>query len=150
LIKISKAMIHRLLKKDKMINEEIAAVTAVLAATIGAVTHYTSVLDRRSFRNPIGRLYSYRNDTWARVQANPLFEGWFRANLRCSKATFEIIVSRILDEWTAVNEPLHCNTHFQIRDRVAVCLHYLCHSDGLRMSGAVFGMRYDLISVNSD
>jgi hypothetical protein len=139
-------MIHRLLKKDKMKNEEIAAVTAVLAATIGAVTHYTSVLDRRSFRNPIGRLYSYRNDTWARVQADPLFEGWFRSNLRCSKETFEIIVFRILDEWTAVNEPLHPT----FRDLVAVCLHYLCHSDGLRMSGAVFGMRYDLISVNSD
>jgi hypothetical protein len=133
-------MIHRLLKKDKMKNEEIAAVTAVLAATIGAVTHYTSVLDRRSFRDPIRRLYSYRNDTWARVQADPLYEGWFRANLRCSKAPR---LSRILDEWTAVNEPLHWNTHFQIRDRVAVCLHYLCHSDGLRMSGAVFGIRYD-------
>jgi len=114
-----------------------AAATAVIAATIGAVTHYNSALDRRSFRDPIRRLYSYRNDTWARVQADPLYEGWFRANLRCSKATFEIIVSRILDEWTTVNEPLHWNTHFQIRDRVAVCLHCLCHSDGLRFWSGV-------------
>ena len=119
-----------------------AAATAVIAATVGAVTHYNSALDRRSFRDPIRRLYSYRNDTWARVQADPLFEGWFRANLRSSKATFEIIATRIEDEWNTVHAPLHWNTHFQIRDRVAVCVHYLAHSDGLRMSGAVFGIRY--------
>ena len=48
-----------------------ASVTAVLAAVVGAVTHYTSTLDRRSFRGPISRLYSHRNDTWATVQADP-------------------------------------------------------------------------------
>ena len=126
-----------------MEKEQIAAVMAVTAASAIHGCHSRYNLDRRSFRDPIRRLYSYRNDTWARVQADPLYEGWFRVNLRCSKATFEIIVSRILIEWTTVNKPLHWNTHFQIRDRVAVCLHYLCHSDGLRMSGAVFGIRYD-------
>jgi hypothetical protein len=89
-----------------------ASVTAVLAATIGAVTNYTLVLDRRSFRDPIGRLYSLRTDTWERVQADPLYEGWFRSNLRCSKATFEIIVHRIESEWEQVNDPLHWNAHF--------------------------------------
>ena len=124
-----------------MQNEQIGAVVAVLAATIGAVTHYTSILDKRSFRAPIRRLWSFRTDTWARVQADPLYEGWFRANLRSSKATFEIIATRIEDEWTTVHKPLHWNAHFLIRDRVAVCIHYLAHSDGLRMSGAVFGIR---------
>jgi hypothetical protein len=120
-----------------MKNEDIAAVMAVLAATIGAVNYFTSALNKRCFRDPNGRLYSLRTDTRGRVQANPLYEGWFRSNLHSSKAAFEIIVSGILDELTAVNKPLHWNTHFQIRDR----LHFLCHSDGLRMSGAVFGIR---------
>jgi hypothetical protein len=110
-----------------------SAATAVIAATVGVVAHCLLTLDGRSFRNPIRRLYSYRNDTWETVQADPLYEGWFRANLRCSKATFEIIATRIEGKWMSVHGPLHWNTHFQIRDRVAVCIHYLCHSDGLRM-----------------
>jgi ammonia channel protein AmtB len=48
-----------------------ASVTAVLASVVGAVTHYTSTLDRRSFRGPI---YIPTGTIHGLVQ---LYEGWF-------------------------------------------------------------------------
>ncbi|KAH9105449.1 hypothetical protein AeMF1_018731 [Aphanomyces euteiches] len=67
-------------------------------------------------------------------------DGWYLRNLRCSKVAFEKIVANVDARWLHVNLPLHHNTVFSIKDRVAVTIHYLTHSDGFAASGQVFGM----------
>jgi hypothetical protein len=115
---------------------------AAVAAALVAVT----TVDGRSIRAPSSRRFAIRTDTWARVQEDPLFEGWFKINLRCNKCSFETVVARIEDKWCQFNNPPHWNATFSIRDRVAICLHYLSHPSGYAQSSQVFGSRFSFDS----
>jgi hypothetical protein len=119
-------------------NQILAAICGVIHGTVSAVI---TTLDGRSNRQPIQRLFTIRTDTWALVNQNPLYDsGWFQENFRCTKAVFDAIATRIEDRWHEVNEELHHNTVFRIRDRVAVTMHYLTYEGSLRASGQVFGL----------
>ena len=102
----------------------------VVVSAIAAAALVATLDGRADRRSPIQR-YSIRTDTWARVQAEPMLKGWFHRNLRCSRRVFDVIAQRIEDRWELRHAPLHHNFVFSIRDRVALTLHYLTHSDNM-------------------
>ena len=116
----------------------IAARTIAIVAAVSAASAAT--YDGRSFRKPGETTFSVRTDIWKRVQQSLNSDGWLERNLRCSRSSFEIVVLRVTSNWSKLYSTLHSNTVFSIRDRVAVTLHYLTHSDGFAASGQVFGM----------
>jgi hypothetical protein len=89
---------------------------------------------------PSGRTtrYSLRNDTWATVDADEDFDGWFERNLRCSKTSFDIIVHQVEQRWIGTKP--HWNAAFPIRMRVAVTMYYLASSGSIKDAGNVFGI----------
>ncbi len=93
----------------------IVAITAIAAAAAVAT------LDgRANRRSPIQR-FSIRTDTWARVQADPLQEGWFHRNLRCCRRVFDAISQRIEERWDLLHAPLH-HTLFSLSEIAWHCL----------------------------
>lgn len=85
---------------------------AIVAAVALAVASTVINADGRSNRQPNANKYSIRSTTWATVQDDPKYEGWFKTNLRCSKTNFEIINQRIEDKWLEIHEPLHWNVDY--------------------------------------
>jgi hypothetical protein len=65
---------------------------------------------------------------------------WYRKNFRCQKVVFDIVLAMVEHEWHQVNAPLGPQTYFNIRDRLAVTMHYLAHPGTLSQSASVFGM----------
>ena len=112
-----------------------------------AIAQVIANVDGRSNRKPISQIFSIRSTTWIQARANPLMEGWFKNNLRCSKHAFGLIVKKVEVKWLAVNNPIKQNTIFKIIDRVAVTIHYLTHSEGYAQTGQVFGIRYICIRI---
>lgn len=116
-----------------------ANTAVVFAATMSAIAAATD--DGRANRADPVHKFNIRTDTWARVQAQAdMFSGWYQRNFSCSPAAFDAIVIRIEDRWEHVNSLPHHNAVFSIKDRVAVTLSYLTHSDGFADAGQVFGI----------
>ncbi|KAG9400728.1 hypothetical protein AC1031_010167 [Aphanomyces cochlioides] len=107
-------------------NAEVAVTMAAMIAATAAAT-----ADGRASRAQPSRKFTIRSQAWADVQAQTGMDG-------CEGAV-EVIVRRIQYRWDDVNEPLHHNTIFTIKDRVAVA-HYFTHSGGYAESGQVFGI----------
>ncbi|ETV67589.1 hypothetical protein H257_16188 [Aphanomyces astaci] len=71
-----------------MTAKHIVIIAVVLAAVqIAVVTHAPK---------PPSTRFALRTDTWKRVQSSAEYYGWYVRNLRCSKATFDSIVERII------------------------------------------------------
>ncbi|KAF0727976.1 hypothetical protein Ae201684_014085 [Aphanomyces euteiches] len=109
-----------------------------MAAVIPATAAATG--DGRSSRAEPCTKFSILSRGWSDVQAQDRMDGWFQRNFRSSQGAFELIVRRVEIKWSDVNDPLHHNAVFSIKDRVAVTLHYLTHSGGFAESGQVFGI----------
>jgi hypothetical protein len=67
-------------------------------------------------------------------------EGWFREELRCTKATFNRISALVETRWGGLHGRIGNNAAFAIRDRVAVAIYYLTHSGSVRQAAGTFGM----------
>ena len=119
----------------------------VVVAVALSFTSYKQ--DGRKNRRANEIKYSIRSCTWSTVQDDPLYEGWFKLMLRCSKKTFEIITERITIKWEEINNALNYNTCFWIRDRVACYLHYVAHPGGFFESGQVFGTFVNVLGISS-
>ncbi|KAJ3403117.1 putative nuclease harbi1 [Chytriomyces hyalinus] len=118
----------------------VAAVAAVVAVTAAVATE-EGIYDWRSERMPRKRLYSMRLSQWKEAQQNDLYDdGWFTRNLRCRRATFELLSAKFELEWTPTNPPLGHNAVFSIRDRVAVTLNHLTSGNAYHTAGSLFGM----------
>ncbi|KAF0734636.1 hypothetical protein Ae201684_008713 [Aphanomyces euteiches] len=115
-----------------------AATVAVITSAMAAAT--AAANDGRCNRAPASNKYSFRSDTWTTVQASTAYSGWYKKNLRCTQAAFNVIASRVAERWTDVHKPIHHNSSFSIVDRVAVAINYLTHGGELFSSGQVFGM----------
>lgn len=97
--------------------------------------------DGRTFRKPIHNRWITRRSNWEDVEKDELFDnGWYIENLRMNKATFDKIVAMVTSCWDNRNRWPHWNSHFTIRDRLAVTIHYLTHSSNIRQSGQIFGI----------
>ena len=97
--------------------------------------------DGRSYRRPQSTRRTIRRNQFAVADVSPdLFDGWFRDTFRCSWKSFNTIVSLVEMEWDSSHGPIHHNAKFFVRQRVAVCLHYLTRSGSIADSAKVFGM----------
>jgi hypothetical protein len=108
--------------------------------TVSAVVlHFTS--DGRRLKSPIVNRFSRRTRNFRVRDSMPeYFNGWFKRELRCCRDSFNIIVTKVEDQWTAVHKPLDCRAIFTIRERVGVTLYHLAHTSTYAQSGDVFGM----------
>ncbi len=117
-------------------NAAIACVTAVVA-----VITIVSSLDGRSMRKQTTRKYAIRSDVWQRVQVDENYKnGWYCRELRCTKASFDIIATRIEKSWTLRFKAPNKNVNFTIKDRVAATIYYLAHRCTYAAAGAKFSM----------
>ncbi|DAZ92928.1 TPA: hypothetical protein N0F65_011504, partial [Lagenidium giganteum] len=66
-------------------------------------------------------------------------DGWFRKNLRCSRAAFLEIVDRVTERWKNLHPPV-LHSRFTIQDRVAATLFYFCHGVSMEQAGRIAGM----------
>ena len=126
--------------------------SAVIAATVAAVQSSTDIvvssiraamdeLDNRSFRAPNCRQWTIPTTQFTIAEQDPVFwESWYVHQFRCSKSSFDQIVQMIETNWLLLHSPIGRNAHFTIRWRVAVTLHYLCHSGSIVDSAHAFGM----------
>ncbi|KAI9326792.1 hypothetical protein BDR26DRAFT_901748 [Obelidium mucronatum] len=115
----------------------ILASVAISTAAVVASDHQ----DGRSNPAPRTRLWSIRNNTWETVNGDVRYsQGWFRANLRCSQASFDVIAARVKHVWAEYNKPLGKNVIFSIEERVAVTIYYLASGGTMRNAGSLFGM----------
>jgi hypothetical protein len=120
----------------------VAALSTLFAAYVVAVVASEYEKDGRSWKGPKSRRFACRTSQFSEADSNPIFDdGWFPETLRCTKASFNVIVEMIEKEWAIVHRrvPAH-NSNFSIRERVAVCIHYLTHSGSLADSAKIFGM----------
>ena len=115
------------------------SVTSALFSVIVVVVY---LLDGRSMRRGAQRKFSIRHNTFKSMDEDERYDlGWFRRELCCSKAMFNVIVSRVESRWIEVNEPLDpFRAIFSIRERVALTLYHLAHKGTYAASGYVFGI----------
>jgi hypothetical protein len=133
-----------------MMDQKVAAAIAgglvvfLTALAAGVIVKWSSEQpkrDGRSWRRPAERRYSIRRKEFAVADRNSiLYDGWFHDTFRCSWQSFNRIVSLVENEWDSVYVPIHNNARFYIRERIAVCLHYLTHIGAIVDSAKVFGM----------
>ena len=113
--------------------------TTVIGAALAATAYLTG--DGRRCKRPIVNRFSWRTCQFLEIDADDAYDnGWFKRELRCSKATFNIIVQKIRLKWNDVNSPLHIRTIFTIRERVALALYHLASSGTYSRSGLMFGI----------
>lgn len=116
-----------------------AAVTVAQAAIlISAVALCT---DGRSFRKARKRRMAVGLSSFRAADVDSRCnDGWFRAELRCTKTTFNKICELVELEWRRHHGRTGHNACFAIRDRVAVTIFYLTHSGSVRQAAGTFGM----------
>lgn len=120
----------------------IPAVVGQIISAIGLVSvAILSTIDRRSARAPVSRRFSSRSTQWHEVIANALYhEGWFVIHLRCNYQSFLEIAESVKVEWNRHYRPLHHNAVFDVKIRLAVCIHYFSQGCALSTTAALFGM----------
>jgi hypothetical protein len=95
-----------------------------------------------SKRRPRVNRFAFRNTLWKDVNnsATTAANGWFKQELKMSKQSFDIIEGRIASNWTKLYNIPNYNAAFDIRQRVAIAIHYMTHKSVLSVTGSVFGL----------
>jgi hypothetical protein len=126
----------------------LSLLTTVIGAALAATAYLTG--DGRRCKRPIVNRFSRRTSQFLEIDADDAYDnGWFKRELRCSKATFNIIVQKIRLKWNDVNSPLHIRTIFTIRERVALALYHLASSGTYSRSGLMFDILAGSLSEHS-
>jgi hypothetical protein len=96
--------------------------------------------DGRRFKRPRETNISVRNNTWENVEAGSN-DGWYRANLRVNRATFDSIVEMVEDymDESGIETPA-VNAFVDLRMQVAMTLKYLAQEAGFQGTAAIFGV----------
>ena len=130
-------MSHRWDDSDE--EDLVVIATAVTTAIVSVLSVITG--DGRSFRQPSKRRHTCGVSSWGYVEGTDQYhEGWYRDQFRCKRKTFDVVCDLVQKHWHLCNKPMKHNNKFLIRDRVAVTLHYLTHSESLCEGAKHFGM----------
>ena len=116
-------------KKREQELQQVVVTAAAVAATS----------DGRAFRLPVSRLFSAPISPWPVMSFNRLYEGWYMRHLKCSVATFSVLLSRIEARWCDVHDSPGKNAQFDVATKVAVTLCYLTSEGSYHTAGSIFG-----------
>jgi len=95
--------------------------------------------DGRTLSGPRINQLTFPTNLWYEIN-NGDHTAWFKNNLRFSKPSFDILVSRIKSEWCTIHDPIGSNAKYCIGLRTACCLHYITTEGSMQSTAAMFGI----------
>jgi hypothetical protein len=118
--------------------DDIVVVQAVAVCLKSAMAVFLA--DRRRAKRPRMEQITFPNTTWQQVYCGE-GNGWFRANLRMNRTSFDLIA-----DWIESSAPdfddLHpgANARVDYRMKLAMTMAYLAQSSGFQATASLFGV----------
>jgi hypothetical protein len=99
-----------------------------------------AIADGRRHKRRRQEIYTIRNNFWENVLTLP-FDGWYRANLRMNRRTFDLVVETVASYAAAaeISTPAR-NSFVDLHMQIAMTLAYLSQEGGFLATASLFGV----------